>query len=52
MRPGSDVQLNRRRECQALDRLRGDLRAGGSRALVMRGEAGVGKTEPLEYLAA
>jgi hypothetical protein len=37
-------------ECAALDRLVEDVRAGQSRALVLRGEAGVGKTALLEYL--
>ena len=32
----------RRRECEALDRLVADLRAGQSQVLVVRGEAGVG----------
>ena len=43
--------LGRRRECAALDRLVTDVRAGSSRALVLRGEAGVGKTALLDYLA-
>ncbi|MFD3440725.1 AAA family ATPase [Streptomyces sp. NPDC058685] len=41
----------RRAECGALDRLIGAVRAGESRALVVHGEAGVGKTALLEYLA-
>ena len=41
----------RRRECEALDRLVADARAGRSRVLVLRGEAGVGKSALLEYLA-
>ncbi|MFG2788251.1 ATP-binding protein [Streptomyces sp. NPDC048419] len=41
----------RRVECGALDRLVGAVRAGESRALSLRGEAGVGKTALLEYLA-
>src|SRR3954462_13388270 len=41
--------LGRRRECQALDRLLGAVRRGESRALVVRGEPGVGKTALLEY---
>ncbi|MFJ9535782.1 AAA family ATPase [Streptomyces sp. NPDC101225] len=41
----------RRVECGTLDRLVGAVRAGESRALSLRGEAGVGKTALLEYLA-
>lgn len=41
----------RDKECQTLDQLVEAVRAGQSRALVMRGEAGVGKTALLEYLA-
>jgi pimeloyl-ACP methyl ester carboxylesterase len=40
----------RRRECESLDRLLTDARAGQSRVLVLRGEAGVGKTALLDYL--
>jgi predicted ATPase len=42
---------DRLRERDALDRLIGAVRAGQSRALVVRGEPGVGKTVLLEYLA-
>jgi DNA-binding CsgD family transcriptional regulator len=42
--------LGRRRECAALDQLVGAVRTGESRALVLRGEAGVGKSALLEYL--
>ena len=42
--------LGRRRECAALDDLVAGVRAGPSRALVLRGEAGVGKSALLEYL--
>jgi DNA-binding CsgD family transcriptional regulator len=41
---------NRRPECDVLDRLLGAARAGESRALVVRGELGVGKTALLDYL--
>src|SRR5438445_13471357 len=40
----------RRSECDVLDRLVEAVRAGESRALVVRGEPGVGKTALLEYL--
>jgi DNA-binding CsgD family transcriptional regulator len=43
--------LGRRGECAALDQLVASVRAGPSRALVLRGEAGVGKSALLEYLA-
>ena len=41
----------RRTECQALDRLVADVQADQSRVLVIRGDAGVGKTVLLDYLA-
>ncbi len=41
----------RRSECARLDGLLTGVRAGHSAALVMRGEAGVGKTALLDYLA-
>jgi len=43
--------LNRQRERAVLDGLLGDLRSGRGRALVVRGEAGVGKSALLEHLA-
>src|SRR5580693_7939836 len=42
--------LGRRSECAALDQLVASVRAGPSRALVLRGDAGVGKSALLEYL--
>src|SRR5258707_14885800 len=45
------VLLGRRGECEVLDRLLGAVRAGASRALVVCGEPGAGKTALLEYLA-
>src|ERR1700735_345600 len=42
--------LGRRSECAVLDQLVASVRAGPSRALVLRGEAGVGKSALLEYL--
>src|SRR5688572_31890463 len=41
----------RRSECEALDGLVSSARAGESRVLVLRGEAGVGKTALLDYLS-
>ena len=43
--------LGRRTECEALDRLLDDVGADQSRVLVLRGEAGVGKTALMDYLA-
>ena len=43
--------LGRRTECATLDQLLASVRSGLSRSLVLRGEAGVGKTALLEYLA-
>ena len=40
--------LGRQRERQALDVLLGDLRSGRGWALVVRGEAGIGKSDLLE----
>jgi DNA-binding CsgD family transcriptional regulator len=49
----SETQLRgRRAECERLDRLLADARAGTSGALVVRGEAGVGKTALLDYVLA
>ena len=43
--------LGRRSECAALDQLVASVRAGSSVALVLRGDAGVGKSALLAYLA-
>jgi len=43
--------VDRQRERQALDSLMEDLRSGRGRALVVHGEAGVGKSALLEYAA-
>src|SRR3954453_7232524 len=44
--------LDRVSECDALERLVAGVRGGQSRVLVLRGEAGVGKTALLEHLSA
>ena len=48
--PTTSRQLDRRSERAALDLLVSAVRAGESQALVVRGEAGVGKSALLEYL--
>src|SRR5712664_2306202 len=49
---GRRVMLwGRRQQCEALDGLLVDVRAGRSRALVVRGEPGIGKTALLGYAA-
>ncbi|GAA0481358.1 LuxR family transcriptional regulator [Paractinoplanes deccanensis] len=49
--PGEFMLRGRRREQETLDRLVRDVRSGHSRALVLRGEAGAGKTALLDHLA-
>ncbi|MCI3241550.1 helix-turn-helix transcriptional regulator [Streptomyces spinosisporus] len=44
--------VGRQRECAALDDLLVGLREGASRVLALRGEAGIGKSVLLEYVAA
>ena len=51
VRGGAMKLIGRRSECAVLDRLIEDVCAGESRALVVSGEAGVGKTALLDYLA-
>src|SRR5918996_890790 len=48
-RAGPELR-GRRVERAALDRLLDEVRAGQSRVLVLRGEAGIGKTALLDYL--
>src|SRR6266699_545814 len=47
--PGGLALRGRRDECAVLDRVREGARAGRSGVLVVRGEAGVGKTALLDY---
>src|SRR6266481_6065271 len=49
---GRQVMLwGRRQQCEALDGLLADVRAGRSRVLVVRGEPGIGKSALLGYAA-
>jgi DNA-binding CsgD family transcriptional regulator len=48
--PTSPALRGRRNECDVLDRLLTSVRASQSQVLVVRGEAGVGKSALLEYL--
>jgi DNA-binding CsgD family transcriptional regulator len=43
--------VDRSAECEVLDRLLTDVRGGQSRVLVIRGEAGIGKTALVRYAA-
>ena len=49
--PHRSWMLGRRAECEAVERLLADVLVGQSRVLVVRGEAGVGKTALLSYVA-
>src|SRR5689334_21364220 len=49
--PGALGLVGRHDECEALDRLVADALAGTSRATVLRGDAGAGKTALLSYLS-
>jgi predicted ATPase len=46
---GKPVLLGRRSECELLDRLLEEARHGRGAVLVVRGEAGIGKTALLDY---
>jgi DNA-binding CsgD family transcriptional regulator len=48
--PPDQALRGRAGECAALDELLGDIRRGESRSLVLRGEAGIGKTALLQHL--
>jgi hypothetical protein len=49
--PGRSTSLlGRAQECALLDHLIADVRVGRSRSLMLRGEAGIGKTALLEHL--
>ncbi|WP_242000780.1 helix-turn-helix transcriptional regulator [Kribbella rubisoli] len=48
----SQILYGRRSECTALDQQIAALRSGRSAVLVLRGEAGIGKTALLDYVAA
>jgi hypothetical protein len=50
--PEHQALLGRRLECERLDELMDAVRGGQSGVLVLRGEAGVGKTALLDYLLA
>ena len=49
MSSGGPGLIGRRDECATLDRLLADARTGRGQVLVLRGEAGIGKTALLEY---
>src|SRR3712207_4151141 len=49
--PPGAAFLDRKSEAARLDQLLEDVRAGRSAALVIRGEAGIGKTALLRYAA-
>ena len=46
---GGATLLGRRSECEALDGLLTDVVSGTSRVMVLRGDAGVGKSKLLSY---
>jgi len=50
MNDGQALLFGRHSECAHLDGLVAGARAGDSQVLVVRGEAGIGKTALLDYL--
>ena len=48
---GGATLFGRRSECEALDGLLTDVVSGTSRVMVLRGDAGVGKSKLLSYLS-
>ena len=52
MTSATDGLRGRRSECARLDRLVADVRSRQGRVLIVRGEAGIGKSALLDYLAA
>ena len=48
---GAAMMVDRRHECEVLDRLIADVRSGTSRVIVLRGEAGVGKSALVGHLS-
>ena len=48
---GAARLVGRRDECEVLDRLVADVLEGASRVVVLRGEAGVGKSALLGYVS-
>ncbi|MFI7062455.1 ATP-binding protein [Kribbella sp. NPDC050124] len=51
MTGGTEGLRGRRSECESLDRLVANVRAGQGQVLIVRGEAGIGKSALLEYVA-
>jgi DNA-binding CsgD family transcriptional regulator len=49
--PSEKALIGRAAQCRELDQLIADVRAGHSRAVVLRGVPGIGKTALLDYLA-